>query len=105
MLSTKGESFKNKVVSIPGTGNVAQYACEKATELGAQVVTLSDSNGFVYDPKGITAEKLAWIMDLKNVRAAGSANTPTSSIANTTKASARGESKPILPCRAPRRMK
>lgn len=68
MLSTKGESFKNKVVSISGSGNVAQYACEKATELGARVVTLSDSNGFVYDPKGITAEKLAWIMDLKNVR-------------------------------------
>ncbi|MFH0760982.1 MAG: NADP-specific glutamate dehydrogenase [Bacteroidota bacterium] len=68
MLSTKGESFKNKVVSISGSGNVAQYACEKATQLGARVVTLSDSNGFVYDPKGITAEKLAWIMDLKNVR-------------------------------------
>lgn len=68
MLSTKGDSFKNKVVAISGSGNVAQYACEKATELGAKVVTLSDSNGFVYDPKGISAEKLAWVMDLKNVR-------------------------------------
>jgi glutamate dehydrogenase/leucine dehydrogenase len=68
MLTTRGESFQNKVVSISGSGNVAQYACEKATELGAKVVTLSDSNGFVYDPKGITPEKLAWTMDLKNVR-------------------------------------
>ena len=68
MLATRGDSVKGKIVSVSGSGNVAQYACEKATELGAKVVTLSDSNGFIYDPKGITAEKLAWAMDLKNVR-------------------------------------
>ena len=53
---------------ISGSGNVAQYACEKATQLGAKVVTLSDSKGFIHDPSGIDAEKLAWIMDLKNNR-------------------------------------
>ncbi|MFA6127570.1 MAG: NADP-specific glutamate dehydrogenase [Bacteroidales bacterium] len=68
MLATRGETFKGKTVSVSGSGNVAQYACEKATELGAKVVTISDSNGFVYDPKGITPEKLAWAMELKNVR-------------------------------------
>ncbi len=68
MLATRGDGFKGKTVSVSGSGNVAQYACQKATELGAKVVTLSDSNGFVYDPKGITAEKLAYAMDLKNVR-------------------------------------
>lgn len=68
MLATRGDSFKGKIVSVSGSGNVAQYACEKATELGAKVVTLSDSNGYIYDAKGITAEKLAWAMELKNVR-------------------------------------
>ncbi|MFA5815830.1 MAG: NADP-specific glutamate dehydrogenase [Bacteroidales bacterium] len=68
MLTTRGDSFKGKTVSVSGSGNVAQYACEKATELGAKVVTLSDSNGFIHDPKGITPEKLAWAMELKNVR-------------------------------------
>ncbi len=68
MLKTKGKSFKGKTVVISGSGNVAQYACEKATQLGAKVVTLSDSTGFIYDPAGIDAKKLAWVMDLKNVR-------------------------------------
>jgi glutamate dehydrogenase (NADP+) len=68
MLKTKGESFKGKTVVISGSGNVAQYACEKATQLGAKVVTLSDSKGFIYDPQGIDAKKLAWVMDLKNVK-------------------------------------
>jgi len=68
MLATRGDGFKGKTVSISGSGNVAQYACEKATEIGAKVVTLSDSNGFIYDPKGITAEKLAYVMELKNVK-------------------------------------
>ncbi|MCX6224060.1 MAG: NADP-specific glutamate dehydrogenase [Bacteroidia bacterium] len=68
MLATRGDSFQGKTVSVSGSGNVAQYACQKATEIGAKVVTLSDSNGFVHDPKGITAEKLAWAMELKNVR-------------------------------------
>ena len=68
MLKTKGDSFKGKTVVISGSGNVAQYACEKATQLGAKVVTLSDSKGFIHDPSGIDSEKLAWIMDLKNNR-------------------------------------
>jgi len=68
MLATKGDTFKGKTVCVSGSGNVAQYACEKATELGAKVVTLSDSNGTIYDPAGIDAEKLAFVMDLKNVR-------------------------------------
>jgi len=68
MLKTKNDSFSDKTVVISGSGNVAQYACEKATQLGATVVTLSDSKGFIYDPNGIDADKLAWVMDLKNNR-------------------------------------
>jgi len=68
MLAEKGDSFKEKTVTISGSGNVAQYACEKATELGAKVVTLSDSSGFIYDANGIDTEKLAFVMELKNVR-------------------------------------
>jgi len=68
MLKTKGDSFSGKVVAISGSGNVAQYACEKVTELGGKVVTLSDSSGYIYDANGIDAERLAFIMDLKNVR-------------------------------------
>lgn len=68
MLATRGESFAGKTVTISGSGNVAQYACEKSIELGAKVVTLSDSGGFIHDPDGIDAEKLAWVKDLKNVR-------------------------------------
>ena len=68
MLETKGDDFHGKTVVISGSGNVAQYACEKATELGAKVVTLSDSSGYIYDSNGINDEKLAFVMDLKNVR-------------------------------------
>jgi glutamate dehydrogenase/leucine dehydrogenase len=68
MLKTRKEDFKGKTVAISGSGNVAQFATQKATELGAKVVTLSDSSGSIYDPKGIDAEKLAWAMELKNVR-------------------------------------
>jgi len=68
MLKTKGDSFAGKIVTISGAGNVAQYACEKVTELGGKVVTLSDSSGYIYDADGITAEKLAFVMDLKNVK-------------------------------------
>ncbi len=68
MLATRGDSFKGKVVVVSGSGNVAQYATQKATELGGKVVTLSDSSGYIYDSAGIDAEKLAWVMDLKNVR-------------------------------------
>jgi glutamate dehydrogenase (NADP+) len=68
MLATKGDSFNGKIVAVSGSGNVAQYACEKATHLGAKVVTLSDSEGYIYDTDGIDAEKLAFVMELKNVR-------------------------------------
>ena len=68
MLHANNDSFESKTVSISGSGNVAQYACQKATEFGAKVVTMSDSSGFIYDQDGINAEKLAFIMDLKNVR-------------------------------------
>jgi glutamate dehydrogenase (NADP+) len=68
MLATRGETFTGKQVVISGSGNVAQYAAEKATELGAIVLTMSDSKGYVHDPAGINAEKLAWIMALKNER-------------------------------------
>ena len=68
MLSTKGNNLKDKIVSISGSGNVAQYACEKCIQLGAKVVTMSDSKGYIYDSEGINKEKLSWIMNLKNVK-------------------------------------
>jgi glutamate dehydrogenase (NADP+) len=68
MLATKGDSFNGKIVAVSGSGNVAQYACEKATELGAKVVTLSDSEGYILDADGIDASKLAYVMELKNVK-------------------------------------
>lgn len=68
MLETKGDSLKGKVVAISGSGNVAQYAVQKCTQLGAKVVTMSDSNGAIYDPDGIDEEKLNYIFDLKQVR-------------------------------------
>ena len=68
MLAVKGDSFKGKTVVISGSGNVAQYACEKATELGGKVVTLSDSSGYIYDEAGIDADKLAYVMEIKNVK-------------------------------------
>lgn len=66
MLNTRSESFKGKVVTVSGSGNVAQFACQKATELGAKVVTLSDSSGYIYDADGIDADKLAHVMYIKN---------------------------------------
>ncbi len=68
MLGTKGESFEGKTVLVSGAGNVAQYATEKVIQLGGKVVTMSDSNGFIYDPDGIDEEKLAFVMHLKNVK-------------------------------------
>jgi glutamate dehydrogenase (NADP+) len=67
MLATKGDSFTGKTVVVSGSGNVAQYATEKATQLGGKVVTMSDSSGYIYDADGITAEKLAYVMEIKNV--------------------------------------
>ncbi len=68
MLATRGDSFAGKVCTVSGSGNVAQYTVEKLNQLGAKAVTLSDSNGTIYDKDGIDAEKLAFVMDLKNVR-------------------------------------
>ena len=68
MLATRGDDFSGKVCTVSGSGNVAQYLVEKLNQLGAKVVTMSDSNGYIYDPAGIDAEKLAWVMELKNVR-------------------------------------
>lgn len=66
MLKTKGDSFEGKTVVISGSGNVAQYAAEKALQLGAKVVTMSDSGGYIYDEEGINEEKLSFIMEIKN---------------------------------------
>jgi len=68
MLRTRGNSMSGKIVTISGSGNVAQFAAEKAIMRGARVVTFSDSNGFVHDPQGVDAERLAFVKDLKNVR-------------------------------------
>jgi len=68
MLKTRGDSFEGKVCTISGSGNVAQYTVEKLNQLGAKAVSLSDSNGTIYDPDGIDDEKLAFVLDLKNVR-------------------------------------
>ena len=67
MLATRGESFEGKTVCISGSGNVAQYAAQKAMSLGAKVVTLSDSNGYIYDPEGLNEEKLNYVFMLKNM--------------------------------------
>jgi len=68
MLNHKGDSIKGKTCTVSGSGNVAQYATEKVNELGGKVVTVSDSGGFIYDPAGIDDEKLAYVMELKNVK-------------------------------------
>jgi glutamate dehydrogenase (NADP+) len=68
VLATKDKSFEGATVSISGSGNVAQFACEKVLDLGGIPLTMSDSSGFVHDTEGIDREKLAWIMDLKNNR-------------------------------------
>jgi glutamate dehydrogenase/leucine dehydrogenase len=68
MLSARGQSVRGKTACVSGSGNVAQYTVEKLQQLGAKVVTLSDSNGTIVDRDGINEEKLAWLMDLKNVR-------------------------------------
>lgn len=68
MLRVQDISIKDKVCTVSGSGNVAQFATEKITQHGGKVVTLSDSSGFIYDPEGITKEKLAWVTDLKEVR-------------------------------------
>ena len=68
MLETRGESLAGKVCLVSGSGNVSQYTVEKLNELGAKAITLSDSGGMIHDPAGIDAEKLAWVMELKNKR-------------------------------------
>ena len=68
MLKTRNESFKGKICTVSGSGNVAQYTVEKLNQLGAKAVSLSDSSGSIYDPDGIDAEKLAFVLELKNIR-------------------------------------
>ncbi len=68
MLGQHGRSLDGQIAIVSGSGNVAQYTCEKATELGAKVVTLSDSSGFIYDKNGIDASKLAFVKELKGVK-------------------------------------
>ncbi len=68
MLQTRRQTIEGKTCLVSGSGNVAQYTVEKINQLGGKVVTLSDSNGYIYDEEGISPEKLAFVMDLKNVR-------------------------------------
>ncbi len=68
MLSTKGQTLEGKKCLVSGSGNVAQYTVEKINQLGGKVLTMSDSNGYIYDEEGISKEKLAFVMDLKNIR-------------------------------------
>jgi glutamate dehydrogenase (NADP+) len=68
MLKTRNQTFKGKICTVSGSGNVAQYTVEKLNQLGAKPVSVSDSNGTIYDPDGINDEKLAFVMELKNVR-------------------------------------
>jgi len=68
MLATRGETLENKTCLVSGSGNVAQYTTEKVIDLGGKVVTLSDSGGYIYDPEGLDRDKLAYVMDLKNIR-------------------------------------
>lgn len=68
MLQTKNDTISGKTIAISGSGNVAQFACQKATQLGGKVVTMSDSGGYIHDADGIDADKLAFIMNLKNVK-------------------------------------
>ena len=74
MLATKGDSLSGKTVVVSGSGNVAQYACEKATQLGGKVVTASDSSGYIYDADGINAEKLAGYRDWETTTEIGRAH-------------------------------
>ena len=68
MLSTKNQTLEGKTCLVSGSGNVAQYTVEKILDLGGKPVTMSDSNGYIYDEAGIDREKLAYIMELKNIR-------------------------------------
>ncbi len=68
MIKTRGESFKGKTVSVSGSGNVAQFSVEKVNQLGGKVVTLSDSSGYIFDPNGVDDKKLAYVMELKNIK-------------------------------------
>ncbi len=110
MLATRDETLEGKTCLVSGSGNVFQYTAEKILDLGGKPVTASDSSGYIFDEAGIDREKLAFIMDLKNVAAAGSRNTPTSSAppstprwmrASTTTRS--GTTRPTVPSPAPPR--
>ena len=105
MLRTRGTDLQGKTVLISGSGNVAQYTAEKVLELGGKVLTMSDSDGFVYDPDGIDREKLDYIMELKNLyRGPQFANMPRSIPRhNTSRGRNLGASRPTSPCLRPRK--
>ena len=105
MLATRNDGLQGKVCLVSGSGNVAQYTVEKLNELGAKAVTMSDSNGYVYDPDGISPEKLAWVMELKNKRRGRIAEYVKQFPPSTLKASAPGAFRATAPSPPPRRMK
>ena len=103
MLNAAGDSVKGKTAVVSGSGNVAQYTVEKLNDLGAKAVSLSDSGGTIYDPNGITAEKLAWVMELKNERRGRISEYVAKWAASSARARTRGRSRPIWRSRARRR--
>ena len=110
MLATRGETLDGKTCLVSGSGNVAQYTIEKILDLGGKAVTCSDSGGYIYDEAGFDREKLAFVLELKNVRAAASPSTPTSSRAPSTRrvdpaktTTRSGITRPTAPSRARRR--
>ena len=105
MLKTRNETFKGKICTVSGSGNVAQYTVEKLNQLGAKVVTLSDSSGTIYDKNGISAEKLAGSWISKTSNAAASRNTLRSSAPSTRTASVPGAFRASARSRARRRMR
>jgi len=105
MLKHAGKGLDEKHVVVSGSGNVAQYATEKVTQLGGKVVTLSDSSGFIHDPDGIDQEKLEWVIDLKNNKRGRIKNTLIILIANILKVSVLGLLSVMWLCHVLLRMK
>lgn len=103
MLKTRNIDIKGKVVAVSGSGNVAQYTVEKLIELGAKPVTMSDSDGYIYDPDGIDREKLDYIMELKNLYRGRIREYAENMDANTFRVHVPGVKNAISLCRVPLR--